>query len=336
MRAIVIARHGRPEVLKLRDVPDPEVRPGEVLIRVKDAGINFADLFARQGLYPDAPAPPFTPGLEVSGEIAGLGPEVKGFHEGQRVMAVVAHGGYAEKVAAPASVTVALPEGMNFSSAAALPVNYLTAYHMLFYMGSIRPGERVLIHAAAGGVGLAAIELAKIAGAETYGTASGSKFDFLRQRGVAHLIDYRTHDFEEEVRRLTHGEGVDIVLDAVGGESFEKSYRLLRPAGRLFVFGFSAAMTGPDRSYVKAAANYLRLPNFDPLKMFRENRAVLGVHLGRLPAAILQLEYEALLRFFAEGRIRPHVDKIFPLDQAPAAHSYLHERKNIGKVLLAP
>jgi NADPH:quinone reductase-like Zn-dependent oxidoreductase len=335
MRAIVIAEHGRPEVLTLSDVPDPDVRPGEVLIRVKAAGINFADLFARQGLYPDAPRPPFTPGLEVSGEIAGLGPEVKELHEGQRVMATVKFGGYAEKVAVPASLAIALPEGMDFPQAAALPVNYLTAYHMLFYMGSIRPGERVLIHAAAGGVGLAAIELSKIAGAEIYGTASSSKFDFLRQRGVA-PIDYRTQDFEEVVQRLTRGEGVDIVLDAVGGESFEKSYRLLRPAGRLFVFGFSAAMSGPDRSYVKAAANYLRIPKFDPLKMFGENRAVLGVHIGRLPAAILRLEYESLLRFFSEGRIRPHVDKIFPLDQAPAAHRYLHERKNIGKVLLAP
>lgn len=336
MRAIVIAEHGCPEVLKLSDVPDPHVRPGEVLIRVKAAGINFADLFARQGLYPDAPRPPFTPGLEVSGEIARLGPEVKEFHEGQRVMAMVAYGGYAEKVATPASQAIALPEGMDFPLAAALPVNYLTAYHMLFYMGSIRPGERVLIHAAAGGVGLAAIELSKIGGAEIYGTASSSKFEFLRQRGVAHPIDYRTQDFEEVVQRLTRGEGVDIVLDAVGGASFEKSYRLLRPAGRLFVFGFSAAMSGPDRNYVKAAANYLRLPRFDPLKMFRENRAVLGVHIGRLPAAIVRLEYESLLRFFAEGRIRPHVDKIFPLDQAPAAHRYLHERKNIGKVLLAP
>jgi NADPH:quinone reductase-like Zn-dependent oxidoreductase len=336
MRAVVVAEHGRPEVLKLIEVPDLAPRPGEALIRVKAAGINFADLFARQGLYPDAPKPPFTPGLEVSGEIAGVGPEVTGFQNGQRVIALVKSGGYAEKVAAPTSQIVPIPEGMDFPPAAALPVNYLTAYHMLFYMASVRRGERVLIHAAAGGVGLAAIQLCKIAGAEIYGTASESKFEFLRQRGVAHLVDYRTQDFEEEVRLLTRGEGVDIVLDAVGGGSFKKSYRLLRPAGRLVVFGFSAAMSGPGRSYLKAAANYLRSPRFNPLKMFGENRSVLGVHLGRLPTNIIRGEYESLFQFFAEGLVRPHVDKVFPLEQAAEAHRYIHERKNIGKVLLAP
>jgi NADPH:quinone reductase-like Zn-dependent oxidoreductase len=122
----------------------------------------------------------------------------------------------------------------------------------------------------------------------------------------------------------------------VGGESFEKSYRLLRPAGRLVVFGFSASMSGVDRSHLKAAANYLKMPKFDPLQMMGENRAVLGVHLGRLPTEILRQEYQALFRFFAEGRIRPHVDKTFPLAEAPAAHLYIHERKNVGKVLLAP
>src|SRR5207245_4197146 len=130
-------------------------RPGEVLIRVKASGINFADLFARQGLYPDAPKPPFTPGLEVSGEIVGVGPEVTGFQNGQRVIALLKSGGYAEKAVAPTTQIVAIPEGMTFPPAAALPVNYLTAYHMLFYMASVRRGERVLIHAAAGGVGLA-------------------------------------------------------------------------------------------------------------------------------------------------------------------------------------
>lgn len=246
MKAIVISKHGPPEALQLADVPEPELRAGEVLVRVKAAGINFADIFARLGLYPDAPTPPFTPGLEVSGEIEKVGPDVDGGRLGQAVMAFVKSGGYAEKISVPAECAVPVPPGMDFQQAAALPVNYLTAYHMLFYQGSIRRGERVLIHAAAGGVGLAAVEVAKLAGAEIYGTASPSKFDFLRTWGVHHPIDYHTLDFEEEIRRLTHGEGVDIVLDAVGGESFAKSYRLLKPAGRLMIYGFSASISGLD------------------------------------------------------------------------------------------
>jgi NADPH:quinone reductase-like Zn-dependent oxidoreductase len=336
MKAIVISKSGPPEVLKLAEVPEPELRAGEVVVRVKAAGVNFADLFARQGLYADAPQPPFTPGLEVSGTLEKVGSEVQGLKEGQRVMAVVRSGGYAEKTPVPAQAVVPMPESMDFQQAAALPINYLTAYHMLFYMGNIRPGERVLIHAAAGGVGVAALQLCQIAGAEIYATASAVKFDFLRAQGVEHCIDYRTQDFEKEVRRLTDGEGVDIVLDAVGGESFQKSYNLLRPAGRLMVFGFSAAMTGRERSYLKAAPRYLRIRNFDPLQMMRENRAVMGVHIGRLKPEILAQEYEALLGHFGEGRIRPYVDRTFPLEQAAAAHRYLHERKNIGKVLLVP
>ncbi len=336
MKAIVISKSGPPEVMKLLDVPAPEVGAKDILIAVKAAGINFADLFARQGLYPDAPKPPFTPGLEVSGVVEKVGTEVREFQVGRRVMAIVRSGGYAEKARVAASQAVPIPDGMDFQQAAARPINYLTAYHMLVYMGNVRRGERVLIHAAAGGVGIAAIQLCRIAGAEIYGTASAAKFDFLCAQGVQHPIDYRTQDFEEEVRRLTGGEGVDIVLDAVGGESFQKSYNLLRPAGRLMVFGFSAAMTGTDRSYLKAAPRFLRIPKFDPLQMMRENRAVIGVHIGRLKPENLAEEYAALLQHFAGGRIRPYIDRTFPLDQAPAAHLYLHERRNLGKVLLIP
>lgn len=337
MKAIVIEKHGSPEVLRLTEIPDPEPQACEVRVLVKAAGVNFADLFARLGFYPDAPRPPFTPGLEVSGVVEKLGPEVN--HHltvGQGVMAMVRSGGYAGKVCISSGQAAPIPPGMSFEQAAALPVNYLTAYHMLFYMANVRRGERVLIHAAAGGVGLASIELCQIAGAEIYGTASESKFDFLRRRGVEHLVDYRTQDFEEEVRRMTQGEGVDIVLDAVGGQSFEKGYRLLRPAGRLVVFGFSASMGDSGVNYLKAAKNYLLMPKFDPMRMFGENRAVMGVHLGRLPLRILHEEYEALSGYFAEGRIHPYVGKTFPLTQAAEAHQYIHERKNIGKVILLP
>ncbi len=336
MKAIRLERHGPPEVLKFVDLPEPELRSGQVRMRVRAAGINFADIVARLGFYPDAPRPPFIPGLEASGEIEQIGPEVTGFSPGQPVMALTRSGAYAEKLCVLANQVVSIPPGMSFETAAALPVNYLTAYHMLFTMGNVRPSERVLIHAAAGGVGLAAIELCQIAGAEVIATASSGKFDFLRSRGVKHLVDYRTEDFEKQVRHVTGGEGVDIVLDAVGGESFTKSYRLLRGAGRLMVFGFSSAITGPKRNLLKAASQYLRRPRFDPLRLMGENRAVLGVHLGRLQPEIIRQEYAALLKYFAEGHIHPFVGKSFPLGEAPAAHLYIQERKNIGKVLLIP
>jgi NADPH:quinone reductase-like Zn-dependent oxidoreductase len=336
MKAIRIDKHGPPKVLQFTEVPDPEVQGGQVLIRVRAAGVNFADILARLGLYRDAPKPPFIPGLEVSGEIERVGGEAKGLYEGQRVMALTRWGGYAEKVCASSPGVMPLPPSMTFEQAAALPVNYLTAYHMLFYMGNLRPKERVLIHAVAGGVGLAAVELSKIAGAEIFGTASSSKFKFLRERGIHHLIDYCTQDFEKEVRRLTGGEGVDMVLDAVGGESFAKSYRLLRPAGRLMVFGFSTSVSGPKRSYLKAALGFMKTPRFHPLRMMGGNRAVIGVHLGRLRPEIIGQEYEALFKHYAEGHISPYVGKTFPLSQAATAHQYIHERKNIGKVLLIP
>lgn len=336
MKAIVIEKLGPPEVLRLTEMPDPEPQAGEVRVLVKGVGVNFADLFARLGFYPDAPKPPFTPGLEISGEVEKLGLGVTGLSVRQGVMAMVRSGGYGEKVCLSSRQAALIPSGMSFEQAAALPVNYLTAYHMLYYMANVRRGERVLVHAAAGGVGLASIELCQIAGAEIYGTASESKFDFLRQRGVEHLVDYRNKDFEVEIHRLTQGEGVDIVLDAVGGQSFEKSYRLLRPAGRLIVFGFSASMGESGMNYLKAAKNYLLMPKFDPMRIFGENRAVMGVHLGRLPLPIIQEEYAALARFFAEGRIHPYVGKTFPLAQAPEAHQYIHDRKNVGKVVLLP
>jgi NADPH:quinone reductase-like Zn-dependent oxidoreductase len=334
MKAVLVTKYGPPEVLKYDDVEDPQPTAGQVRVRVRAVGVNFADILARVGLYPDAPKPPFIPGLEVSGEVEELGGDIQGLNVGQSVMALTMSAAYAEKVCVPAVQVVPLPPGMDFEVGAALPVNYLTAYHMLFTLGNIRPGERLLIHAAAGGVGLAAIELARIAGAEVFGTASRSKFEFLKERGVQHCIDYHTQDFEEIVRALTGGEGVDIVLDAVGGDSFAKSYRLLRPAGRLMVFGFSMAVTGASRNLLKAAGSYLRMPKFDPLRMMRENRAVMGVHLGHLRPEMIRSEYEQLLKYFAEGRIRPYVGKTFPLAQSSAAHRFIQERKNIGKVLL--
>lgn len=338
MRAIQVTKHGEPEVLKVSDHPEPAPAPGQVVVRVRAAGINFADILMRLGFYPGTPKPPFSPGFEIAGTVEAVGEGVD-IPIGQRVVAsTFPGGGYAEMVAVPAARALLLPAEMSFEEAAALPVNYLTAYQALTYMAGLRAGERILIHAAAGGVGLAAIQLAKLAGAEIFGTASASKHPFLLQQGVSHAIDYHTQDFEEEVKRLTNNEGVDVILDAVGGSSYRKGYRLLRHGGRLICYGMSAAVTGKGRS-LKALGAWWQTPSFNALDLMRKNRAVIGVHLGQMGRAEpgrVRDWMQDLFGLYAAGKIKPHIGRTFPLAEAAAAHHYIHDRKNIGKVLLIP
>lgn len=338
MKASVITKGGGPEVLQVLDRPDPTPRQGEVRIRVKFAGINFADVAARIGIYPDMPPIPCVVGYEVSGTIDEVGPGVdpKAFAKGDRVLAMLMFGGYAELACAQAAGVRKIPAGMSDEEAAALPVNYITAYHMLHYLTTVRAGDRVLIHAAAGGVGIAAIQMAKARGAEIFGTASPSKHEYLRSIGVAHAIDYTSRDFEAAVMSITKGQGVDIVLDALGGAALAKSYRVLRPAGRLFTFGFSRATPGERRSLLTIVTELLRAPKFKPLDLMSHNRAVLGVNMNHIAERpeLLGLELDGLMELFAQGVIRPRVDKVFPLAQAGDAHRFIQDRKNVGKVLL--
>src|SRR5918995_2111702 len=212
MRAVVLTRHGGFDVLKVEEGPDPTVGPGEVRVAVRAAGINFADLMARAGVYPDAPAPPCVIGYEVAGEVESVGDGVDSVAVGDRVVASTRFGGYAERVSVPASQAFPLPDDVSFERGAAFPVNYGTAYAALVIMGGLREGDRVLIHAAGGGVGIAAAQIARSRGAEVFGTASASKHDAIRAQGVDHAIDYRTQDFAAEVRRITGGGGAGGVL----------------------------------------------------------------------------------------------------------------------------
>jgi synaptic vesicle membrane protein VAT-1 len=335
-QSVFITKLGPPEVLKLQEIPEPRPKPHEVRVHVRTAGVNFADIMMRLGLYAGAPRLPFVPGYEVSGTIDETGSEVKNRRVGDRVIAMTEFGGYTESVCVAADRAVPMPRNMSFEQGAALPVNYLTAYHMLYFLGHVRRGERVLIHQAAGGVGLAALELCKVAEAETFGTASASKKDFLLARGLHHHIDYHTQDYEQEVRRITQGEGVEIVLDPMGGESLRKGYRILAPLGRLMVFGFSSGVSGKGRNLLKAGAQYLRTPRFSPLDLMLNNRAVFGVHLGRLwnAAGVLAEEMRALLDLYEQGKISPYVGSTFLLSEADAAHHFIQDRKNLGKVVL--
>lgn len=335
MRQVVITRYGAPDVLSLRDAPDPTPGEGEVRIAVRAAGVNFADLLARMGLYPDAPKPPFVVGYEVTGDIDAVGPNVAHRHEGDRVMAVTPMGGYADAVVVPASLTFPMPPGLTDVEGAAVPVNYLTAHIAVYRMANLAPGETVLIHNAAGGVGLAATALARLRRAVILGTAAVAKLDALRAYGVDHAID-RQANLTVEVRRLTNGRGADIVLDAVGGRSFETSYALLAPLGRLVIYGVSSVAPGERRNWLSALRAVLSMRSFKPVSLMHQNRAVIGLNLARLWSEERQLAgiMGDLLQEFSAGRMRPVIAKAFPLEQAADAHRFLHRRQNIGKVVL--
>jgi synaptic vesicle membrane protein VAT-1 len=336
MRQIVIVRHGAPEVLEPRETPDPIPSGGEIRIRVHAAGVNFADVLARLGLYPDAPKPPVTVGYEVSGLVEAVGPGVARHRVGDRVVALTRFGGYADRVVTPEALAVPIPESIDDIVAAAIPVNYLTALIALYRLSNIAAADVVLIHGAGGGVGIAATQLARLRGATIIGTASSSKHDAIRGQGVDHAIDYRLADVTAEVRRLTNGRGVDVVLDPIGGRSFTDSYRLLAPLGRLVMYGVSSIAPGERRNWWRALTTLARMPAFRPLSLMNRNRGVFGLNLGHLWDERGQLA-EGLTQLVADvaaGRLRPVVARTFPLDRAADAHRFIQSRSNIGKVVL--
>ena len=337
MRALVITEHGPPDVLRVEERPDPEPGAGELRVRVRAAGVNFADLLARVGLYPDAPKPPCVVGYEVAGDVDALGEGVEGFEVGQRVMGACRFGGYAQLALAPASSLIPMPDGWSYSEGAAMPVTYATAYAGLVRYGGLRPGERVLIQAAAGGVGIAATQIAKLIGAEVYGTASPSKHEAIRGFGVDHAVDYRTHDVVDEVRRISgERQPLDLALDAMGGRSFKQSFALLRAGGRLVCFGASEVQAGERRSPLRALRVLAQMPRFNPLKLMSESKSVIGLNMLTLWDSKQSLDelVDPLRAWIDEGRLRPVVASEFRLDDGAAAHRYLHERSNIGKVVL--
>ena len=336
MRQVVIPRFGGPDVLELRESADPSPGPGDLRIRVRAAGINFADILARLGLYPDAPKPPVVVGYEVSGKVDAVGRDVIGFGEGDRVVALTRFGGYADTIVVPATQAFHFPDLLSDSEAAAVPVNYLTAALALYRMAALAPGETVLVHNAGGGVGIAATQLARLRRATVIGTASAFKHDALRTFGVEHAIDYRHANVADEVRKLTRGRGVDVILDPIGGRSFTSSYRMLAPLGRLIIFGLSAAAPGERRSAWRAFHAWISTPRFNPMSLINRNRGVFGLHIGHLWDERRQLAplMEMLIAELGAGRLTPVVARTFPLERAADAHRFIQSRSNIGKVVL--
>jgi NADPH:quinone reductase-like Zn-dependent oxidoreductase len=344
VRAVVIPRTGPPEVLRVEERPDaPAPAAGEVRTAVKAAGINFADTMARTGMYPDAPPVPSVVGYEVAGDVESVGDGVEELKPGDRVMAGTKFGGYAELVTVPSGQALALPGHLTFEQGAAVPVNYGTAYAALMIMGGLRKGDRVLIHAAAGGVGIAATQIAASVGAEIFGTASPSKHEAIAAQGVAHPIDYRNADFETEVRRLTGGEGVDVIMDAIGPSSFRKDYRLLRPGGRLVMYGASEIQQGEKRDLVAglralASMPTTTLPWWKSIGIMNENKGVFGLNMLHWwnQEGSLDRMMEPLAEGLENGTLTPVVAESFPFDRAADAHRYIGERRNVGKVVLVP
>jgi NADPH:quinone reductase-like Zn-dependent oxidoreductase len=338
MRQIVTTTTGGIDVLKVQQKPDPTPRDDQVVIRVRAAGLNFADILSRQGLYPDSPPKPVVMGYEVAGVVEAAGKDVDSSFVGKSVAAMTRFAGQSEMVAVKANQIFEKPDKLTFEQAAAIPVNYLTAYALLVVMGSLHAGESVLIHNAGGGVGLAAIDIAKKIGAVTYGTASPGKHQFLAERGLDHAIDYRKQDWLPVLKDLTDGRGVDLVIDPIGGAHWKKSYAALRATGRLGMFGISTVSANGLAGKLNMLKAAIQTPRFHPFGLLNKNRGVFGLNLGHMwhePEKVA-VWMRDILRGVEEGWVNPHVDRSFSFEQAGEAHRYLEERKNIGKVVLVP
>jgi NADPH:quinone reductase-like Zn-dependent oxidoreductase len=336
MREIVITRHGAPEVMEERERPTPDPGPGEVRIRVRAAGVNFADLLARLGLYPDAPPPPVVVGYEVSGYVDAIGPGPTRHEVGRHVLALTRFGGYADYVCVPADFVWGVPPNLSHNEAAAIPVNYLTAVVALYRMANLKANETVLVQGAGGGVGIAALQLSRLRRSTVIGTASAFKHNALRSLGIDHVIDYRSADVEAEVARITGGRGVDVVLDPLGGDHLAESYRMLAPLGRLVIYGSQDLVVGLERNDERVEAFLQKRPFFDSMDLMNSNKGVFGLNLGHLwkERRYLASAIEALLTDFAGGRLKPVIAKTYPLARAAEAHAFLQDRANIGKVVL--
>jgi NADPH:quinone reductase-like Zn-dependent oxidoreductase len=336
MKQVFITATGGPEKLQLREAPDPVLTGRQLRIRVKAAGINFADILARQGLYPDAPKLPAVVGYEVSGVVDEAGPEAEKSWIGKPVFALTRFKGYADTVVVDDHQVFSKPAELSYEECAAIPVNYLTAWQLMVVMGSLSKDDTVLIHNAGSGVGLAAIDIGRYVGSRMIGTASRGKHAFLKARGLHEAIDYTAGDWYPDLMRMTGDRGVELILDPLGGSHWKKSYKALRHTGRLGMFGISTATESSLPGPLKLVSVGLGLPLYNPVGLMNHNRAVFGVNLGHLwhePDKIANW-MQTILRGVEEGWVRPHVDKAFPLAQAGEAQSYIEARRNVGKVVL--
>ncbi|MFQ3343729.1 MAG: zinc-binding dehydrogenase [Candidatus Poseidoniales archaeon] len=335
MKKIIYPKICTPESIMIIDVDSSQVKKEQVKIRVHRAGINFADLMMRQGLYGASPKFPFTPGYEVSGEIIELGDDVKDLRLNQRVIGMTGFGGYSEEVVIDSNRVFPIPESVTFDQAAAIPVTYGTAYHMLIYLGGLKKGDTVLIHHAAGGVGTAAAQICHSYGAKLIiGTASKSKKGFVESMGM-YFVDKDEEDFVKVCKKLTEGKGVHQAIDPVGGKHLMRSYKSLRNGGKLHCFGASSAVPSKKRSFFAAIRMWINTPKFNPLLMMNSNKSIFGIHMGRMEDEKLFTSHLATISELINTKeIDPIIDSVWRFDKVSEAQIHMHERKNRGKILL--
>ncbi|MBC6404925.1 MAG: NADPH:quinone oxidoreductase family protein [Rhodospirillales bacterium] len=322
MRAMICAETGREANLSLHEIARPDPGPDEVLIRVRVAGVNFADSLMLAGRYQDRPEPPFAPGLEAAGEVAALGSTVKGWKEGDRVLAFLDHGGFADYVVARAQDLHAIPSPVDDPTAAALGIAYGTAHGSLVWRARLQPEEWLAVHGAAGGTGLASVEVGKALNARVIATAgSPEKLAVAATHGADALIDYRKEDLRDRIKALTAGQGADVILDPVGGAVFEASLRALAFEGRLLTLGFAGG------SIPQAPANIVMVKNISVAGFYW------GAYRRRAPARVAQ-QMRDLFAWLMQGRLQPLVSHRLPLEEGAAALDLLRRRKATGKVVL--
>lgn len=337
MRAAVVTSYGGPEVLQVQQVPDPSPGAGQVCVRVRAIGLNFADMFGRLGVYPGTPKPPFVPGMEFSGDVIAVGDGVAAFTPGDRVMGFSKLGSHAEQVVLSQKKAIRFPESMSYEEAAAFLVTNLSAYHGLVRLANLRAGEKLLVHAAAGGVGLAAVQIGKHLGAELFGTAGTAEKAALAKRfGADHVFDYTKVDFEKRIRVLTRKYGVDVVMDSVGGEVFRKSWQLLAPMGRYVLYGVSAVTGKGAISRLKAAAVFSVMRPIFPPSLLSANKGIFGFNLGLLTDKdeYFRQAVTELLRWQARGVLKTLIGRVFSFDEIVEAHRFLQGRESVGKVVV--
>jgi NADPH2:quinone reductase len=329
MKAIRFYEHGEPEVLKLEELERPQPGPGEVLIKVEAVGVNYSDVARRRGIYPQPTALPYIPGTEVAGRVIALGAGVVAMEVGAQVVSLARNGGgYAEYVTLPAALLMPIPQNLDAVHAAAIPLQGLTAYHLLKTSGRLQPGESVLIHAAAGGVGTLAVQLAKVLGAGlVIATASTqTKLDLAQSLGADIGINYTKEGWSQQVREATGGKGVDIILEMVGGTIFEENFTCLAPFGRVIVFGSASGQ--------ESALSLLEVG----LQLFSQSQSLVGFNVGNIIARpdMMEPTMTALFDYIGSGRVKLQVNHVFPLAEAVAVHHMMQGRQTTGKVVLQP
>jgi NADPH:quinone reductase-like Zn-dependent oxidoreductase len=343
VKLISIAKAGGFDRLRLVDAPEPRPQPGEVRVAVRAVGVNFADVVIRLGLYDSAKKYvgwPITPGFEISGEVAELGEGVTDLHVGERVFGVTRFGGYTSQLCVPRAQLFRVPAALSHAQAASFPTVHLTAYYALREVVRSRPGQTVLVHSAAGGVGLAALQLARADGLTALGIVGSShKRDVALEYGAAHVIDKSTQALWPEVERLAPG-GVQYVLESNGAETLKKSYEHLSPTGRLVIYGFTSMLSrGSGRAnWLKLAREFLRIPRFHPLQMVDANKGVIAFNLSYLfeEQGMLTESMGRMLGELEAGKLKPLPVTEFPLADASEAHRALQSGSTVGKLVLVP